>query len=108
RKLVYFIATTLDGSIAGPNGEFDFFPMEGDHIAAQAAELPETLPQHVRTLLGVPPRNGRFDAVVMGRATYEPALKAGIAEPYAPLQTFVFSRSLPAQRDGTLCVTADD
>ncbi|MBX3184959.1 MAG: dihydrofolate reductase [Polyangiaceae bacterium] len=108
RRLVYFIATTADGSIAGPNGEFDFFPMEGDHIAAQVAELPETLPRHVRELLGVPTRQARFDTVVMGRATYEPALSAGLTDPYAPLETIVFSRTLPARAEGALRVTSED
>ena len=74
RKLVYFVAIGADGSIGGPNGEIDFFPLEGDHIAAQASELPETLPKHVRDMLGPPTRKARFDTVVMGRATYEPAL----------------------------------
>lgn len=106
RKLVYFVAITADGSIAGPGGEIDFFPLEGDHIAAQATELPETLPKHVRDLLGVPTRQARFDSVVMGRATYEPALAAGITDPYAPLETVVFSRTLPPRHDGTLRVTA--
>lgn len=108
RKLVYFIATTADGSIAGPRGEVDFFPIEGDHIAAQVEELPETLPRHVRDMLGVPTRQARFDTVVMGRATYEPALAVGVTDPYAPLETIVFSRTLPARRDGSLRVTGDD
>jgi dihydrofolate reductase len=108
RKLVYFIATTADGSIAGPRGESDFFPMDGDHIAAQVEELPETLPRHLRDMLGVPTRQARFDTVIMGRATYEPALAVGVTDPYAPLETIVFSRTLPARRDGGLCVTGDD
>lgn len=108
RKLVYFIATTADGSIAGPRGESDFFPMVGDHIAAQVEELPETLPRHVRDMLGVPTRQARFDTVLMGRATYEPALAVGITDPYAPLETIVFSRTLPARRDGGLTVTGED
>ncbi len=108
RKLVYFIATAADGSIAGPHGELDFFPMEGDHIAAQIDELPETIPRHVRDMLGVPTRQARFDAVVMGRATYAPALAVGVTDPYAPLQTVVFSRTLPSRCDGALRITADD
>lgn len=108
RRLVYFVATTADGRIAGPNGNFDFFPMEGDHVAAQASDLPETLPKHVRDLLGIPTRQARFDTVVMGRATYEPALAVGTSDPYAPLETIVFSRTLASRHDGTLRVTADD
>ncbi len=107
RKLVYFVAASVDGFIAGPDGQYDFFPMEGDHIAAQAEELPETLPAHVREALGVATRQARFDTVLMGRATYEPALSAGVVDPYAPLETVVFSRSLPA-REGSVRVTAED
>jgi dihydrofolate reductase len=107
RKLVYFVASSADGFIAGPGGEFDFFPMEGDHIAAQAAELAETLPQHVREMLHVSLGQTRFDTVVMGRGTYAPGLAAGFEDPYAPLQTVVFSRSLPA-REGRVRIVADD
>lgn len=107
RKLVYFVATSVDGFIAGPAGQFDFFPMQGDHITAQAAELPETLPRHVREALGVSLGESRFDTVVMGRGTYEPGLAAGFEDPYAPLSTVVFSRRLPS-REGRLRITADE
>ena len=33
RKLVYYIGATLDGYIAGPGGEVDFFPLS-DEMAA--------------------------------------------------------------------------
>lgn len=108
RRLVYFIATTADGNIAGPNGETGFFPMMGEHIAAQVKELPETLPKHIREVLSAPTHQGRFDSVLMGRATYEPALNVGITDPYAPLETVVFSSTLEARRDGSLRVTAED
>ncbi len=108
RALTYFVATSVDGFIAGPGGQFDFFPMEGDHIQAQVEALPETLPKHVRDMFGVPTRIARFDTVVMGRGTYEPGLSAGFSDPYAPLRTVVFSRSLPAKEEGALRITAED
>lgn len=108
RQLVYFVATSADGFIAGPAGQFDFFPMQGDHISAQAAELPETLPAHVRQAFGIPFRPGRFDTVLMGRKTLEPARAAGLLEPYAPLETFVFTRSDPAAQHGALHITSRD
>ena len=107
RQLVYFVATSADGFIAGPAGQLDFFPMQGDHIVAQAQDLPETLPAHVRSMLSVSIRAPRFDTVLMGRKTLEPARAAGIAEPYAPLDTIVFSRSEPAAQHGSLRVTGD-
>lgn len=108
RKLVYLVACSVDGFIAAPDGRFDFFPMEGDHIAALASELPETLPKHVRAMLKIDAAPARFDTVLMGRATYEPALAAGIAHPYDPLETWVFSRTLPQKEEGGLHVTASD
>jgi dihydrofolate reductase len=108
RKLVYFVATTIDGCIAGPEGQFDFFTAEGDHIAAQCEELPETLPVPLRAKLGVEDRQARFDTVLMGWATYQPALAVGLTDPYAPLETIVFSRKQPPRTEGTLRVTAED
>lgn len=107
RRLVYFVATTLDGRIAGPDGRLDFFP-NGDHVQAQADELPETLPAHVREALGASSRASRFDTVLMGRHTYEPARSAGIEHPYAPLETIVFSRTLSPRDEGGLRITEDD
>lgn len=108
RKLVYFVAVSVDGCIAGPAGQIDFFSGEGDHLAAQVSELPETIPRHFREALGVSSGPMRFDTVVMGRATYEPALSAGITDPYAPLQTVVFSRRLASKQEGGLRITAED
>lgn len=95
RALTYYVAATLDGYIAGPEGEFDFFPFEGGLMEAVLADYPETMPVHARGPLGltdVP--NRRFDTVVMGRGTYEPALKAGITSPYSHLEQYVVSSAL--------------
>lgn len=96
-KLVYLIATTVDGKIASPEGDFGFFPM-GDHVEALAEHYPETLPVHVRTAMQIEVRDPRFSTVLMGRKTYEVGLAHGITDPYAPLKTFVWSRTLPADR----------
>ncbi|MFJ3202517.1 dihydrofolate reductase family protein [Streptomyces sp. NPDC086989] len=98
RRLTYYVATTLDGFVAGPDGRFDrfdLFPFEGDLAAALLAEYPETIPAHRRGPLGldgVP--NRRFDTVLMGRATYEHGLAAGVTSPYPHLKQYVFSRTL--------------
>lgn len=94
-----------DARTAPPAGQFDFFPMAGDHVTAQANELAETLPKHVREALGIPLGKPRFDTVLMGRGTYEHGLAAGFDDPYEPLNTVVFSLSLPA-REGRLRITA--
>ena len=39
-----------------------------------AEEYPETLPAHVRQHLGIEAGPRHFDTVVMGRATYDPAV----------------------------------
>ena len=48
RDLIYYVAVTVDGFIADPDGNFDFFPAEGDHLGALLAELRETCPVHLR------------------------------------------------------------
>jgi dihydrofolate reductase len=78
RKLIYLVASTLDGQIAGPDGGFGAFFQVGDaHFADYQAALRE------------------FGAVVMGKATYEVGLKQGITDPYPYLETYVMSQSLP-------------
>jgi dihydrofolate reductase len=95
RKLVYYIGVTLDGYIAGPGGEFDFFPLS-DQMAAWINErYPETLPTHVRGLVGLEDApNKAFDTLVMGRGTYEPALDVPTTSPYAHLRQYVVSTTL--------------
>src|SRR4051794_17593833 len=86
RKLVYFVAPTIDGFIAAPDGSCEHFPASEPFLRQLAAELPETLPGHGRAALGVDAPNARFDTVVMGRGTYDPALALGITSPYPHLR----------------------
>ncbi|MEU6947880.1 dihydrofolate reductase family protein [Streptomyces sp. NPDC046316] len=95
RKLIYYISATLDGYIAGPEGQYDFLPFEGEEAAAILADFPETMPTPAREPFGVADRAAqRFDTVIMGRATYDPGLKAGLTSPCAHLTQYVVSRSL--------------
>ncbi len=95
RKLTYYIAATIDGFIAGPDGQFDFFPFEGDIAETILTEYPETLPVQARGPLGIADTpNQRFDTVLMGRATYEPGLGIGVTSPYPQLRQYVFSTTL--------------
>ncbi|GAA1656401.1 dihydrofolate reductase family protein [Actinoplanes couchii] len=102
RKLVYFVAASIDGFIAAPDGSWDFFQSGADVIDYMRETYPETLPSHVRGP-GTPP-NRVFDTVLMGRNTYEPALKAGISRPYEHLEEIVFSRSLKRETADPLTV----
>ncbi|WP_018349790.1 dihydrofolate reductase family protein [Longispora albida] len=104
RKLTYYVAATLDGYIAGPGGQFDFFPFEGEGAAAILAQFPETMPTAARGPLGVAGRAAeRFDTVIMGRATYE---VGSTASPYAHLRQYVVSSTLSSP-DPQVTVTAD-
>ncbi|MGW6912388.1 dihydrofolate reductase family protein [Kitasatospora sp. NPDC054939] len=111
RKLTYLIATTVDGFIAAPDGDFEFFMpyVKGDFLTHLVTEYPETLPTPGRAALGAADApNKRFDTVVMGRATYDPGLKAGLTSPYAHLRQIVLSRTLTASPDPAVEVTAED
>ena len=108
RKLVYYVGSTIDGYIAGPAGQHDFYPLGEDTLAFIGTEYPETLPTHVRAQLGIDAPNKRFDTLIMGRGTYQPALDVGIASPYRHLRQYVVSRSLQAADDADVTVVADD
>ncbi|MGW2956203.1 dihydrofolate reductase family protein [Streptomyces eurythermus] len=114
RKLVYYVAVSLDGRIAGPGGEYDFFPA-GDERQAAAysawtnALYPETVPTAHRAAAGLgdaPAR--RFGTVVMGLGTYRPALDAGITSPYAHLRQYVVSSTLAPDTDPAVTVVPGD
>ncbi|MBP2379346.1 dihydrofolate reductase [Microbacterium phyllosphaerae] len=95
RELTYYIGVTLDGFIAGPADEVDFYPVTPAFAETLGTELADIQPAHVRAGRGgVDEPLTRFDTVVMGRRTFEPALQAGITDPYSQLRTVVFSRSL--------------
>ncbi len=84
RQLRYSVAASLDGFIAGPNGEFDWIPMdpEIDFAALYAS----------------------FSAIVMGRRSYEVYVATGGGVGPA-LPVYVYSRTLPeGERDGATFV----
>lgn len=100
RELKYYVACTVDGFIAAEDGSFDAFLTEGEHMAELFHDYPETLPGHVRPMVGLQDRpNQVFDAVLMGRHTYDVGAKAGIKSPYPHLKQVLFSRTLSASPD---------
>ncbi|MGV9313826.1 dihydrofolate reductase family protein [Streptomyces sp. NPDC003691] len=115
RKLVYYVGVTLDGRIAGPGGEYEFFP-QGDeqrrveYSAAMSAAYPETVPTAFREASGVAGLpNRHFDTVVMGLGTYRPGLDAGMPSPYAHLRQYVVSSTLdPATAGPEVTVVPGD
>lgn len=111
RKLTYFDATTIDGFIAAPNGDFDFFlqHVTGDFLPYLVNEWPETLSTPGRTALGIGEvPNSRFDTVLMGRGTYEVGLPDGLTSPYPHLRQIVLSRSMTQSPDPAVEVVAED
>jgi dihydrofolate reductase len=80
RELRYSVASSLDGYIAGPKGEFDWIVIDPEiDFAAMYAG---------------------FGGIVMGRRSYEVFAATGGGEGPA-LPTYVYSRTLPeGDRDG--------
>ncbi len=78
RNIRYIVATSLDGYIAGPNGEFDWIGTdpEVDFAAVWA----------------------QFDTFIMGRRTYELAIQAQGDAAFAGMNVIVFSRTLKQER----------
>jgi dihydrofolate reductase len=75
RQVIYGGAMSLDGFIAGPNGEYDWIVMDPD-IDFMALM-------------------GRFDTFLLGRKTFEMMRRLHSAAPPAPgIRNFVFSRTL--------------
>jgi dihydrofolate reductase len=94
RSLVYFVAVTLDGRIAGPSGATDFFVHDDDYGRQMVRDWADAVPTHLHAATGARPTRSRWDTVLMGRATYEVGLAEGVTSPYAHLEQVVFSRTL--------------
>lgn len=107
RKLIYLVATTLDGYIADEDGGFDFFANDPDTLSEIFAEYPETCPAHVREVLGITTEARHFDTVIMGRRTHSPALEAGLTSAYPHLQQFVVTQQRDLPTDPTVTFIHD-
>jgi dihydrofolate reductase len=88
RRLRYQVAVSLDGFIAGPNGEYDWIVM--DPSIDFAALFKE------------------FDTAVMGRKTYEVMTAQGGHGAMPGLDVIVFSRTLPAAAHKGVRIINDD
>lgn len=111
RKLTYFVAMTIDGFVAGPDGgdpTDDLLVPDEAYVRRIVEEYPETLPTPARVALGVTAEGDRFDTVVEGRRSYEVGLAAGITNAYAHLRHVVYSRTLGQSPDPTVELVATD
>lgn len=109
RKLVYYVGVSIDGYIAGPGGEYDFYPVSDDMAVWINERYPEVVPSHIRAQVGLADApNKRFDTVVMGLGTYQPALDINITSPYAHLRQYVVSTTLEKIDDPSVELVPDD
>lgn len=113
RKLVYYIAATLDGFIAGPDGSDPtgpdgFWPIPEDYLQHIITTYPETLPGPARAALSVTAEGTHFDTVLEGRRSYEIGLRAGVADAYPHLRHLVFSRTLHEAPAPAVELVSDD
>jgi dihydrofolate reductase len=88
RRLRYQVAVSLDGFIAGPNGEYDWIVM--DPAIDFGAMYKE------------------FDTAVMGRKTYEVMAAQGEHGAIPGLDVVVFSRTLPPATHPGVRIVNDD
>jgi dihydrofolate reductase len=88
RKIIYSVAMSLDGYIAGPNGEYDwlFMDPEIDFDAMMA----------------------RFDTLLMGRGTFEAGEAMGGGPPMPGVSTVVVSRTLRQEDHPKIRIISED
>jgi dihydrofolate reductase len=112
RKLVYYVAVTLDGFIAGPDGGdpsgASYFPLHEDLIDFIVTEYPETLPGRARQAMGIDAPATHFDTALEGRATYEVGLAAGVTNAYPHLRHLVFSTTMGESPDPAVELVSAD
>jgi len=108
RPLAYFVASTLDGFIAREDGSFADFPWDDEYGAELFATFPETIPAHVRGPGHDRSENRWFDAVLMGRETYDVGAREGLLSPYPTLDQYVISGSMEESPHVDVTLVRDD
>ena len=79
RKIIYYVASSIDGYISGPNDDISGFISSGNGVDKYLADL------------------ANYDTVIMGRKTYEFGYKFGLqpGKPAYPHMThYIFSNTL--------------
>src|SRR4051794_26944609 len=88
RRVRYNVAASLDGYIAGPNGEFDWIP---DDPTVDFGAL-----------------FAKIDTVLLGRLSYEAALQVPELAWGPETRVYVFSRTLRPEDHPKVTLVADD
>ena len=88
RRIRYRVAASLDGYIAGPNGEFDWITMDPDIDFSALMD--------------------QFDTFIMGRGTFEMMVGQQGSGATPGKQTLVISRTLRQQDHPDVTIVADD
>ena len=86
RRIRYVVAMSLDGYIAGPNGEYDWIIMDPE------IDFGELIQQ--------------FDTLLVGRASFE-VMASGGDDGTPGMKTFVFSRTLSQNDHPDVTIVAD-
>jgi len=86
RKVLLNVAVTLDGFIAGPDGEYDWCFTDGDY--------------------GMTEFMGSVDSILMGRKSYDLVVHYG--DPYPDKEVIVFSRTLKSVQFDNVQLVNDD
>jgi len=91
RNIVYYVATSLDGFISGPDGDISGFKSAGNGVDQYLNDLQQ------------------YDTVIMGRNTYEFGYKFGLKPgelAYPHMKHYVFSDKLEFEnKDNSLHIT---
>ena len=92
RKIVLYIATSIDGFIAKSDGSVEWL---------------ETIPNPTKTDYGYYEFYDSIDTTLMGNATYQQVLSFDIPFPYSGKTNYVFSRTQHADNEDVKFISKD-
>ncbi len=91
RKVIVYIATSIDGFIAKTDGDISFL----DTVAGSGEDY------------GYSDFINSVDTVIMGRKTYDKVLSFGIGNPHAAIQSYIITRTERKSEDNVTFYTGD-
>jgi len=91
RKIKYHVASTVDGFIAHQDHTVEGFLPEGEHVTDYLESLKKD-----------------YDAVLMGRRTYEFGFQFGVTNPYPWMRQYVLSRTMDRSPDANVELVSEN